>query len=153
MAVARYGHTAILSGAQQLVIVGGFDSNGNAISEVELFDTPSGTFSPLARMLHPRGLHSCHMLTPMSLLVVGGTGIDSIKSSMAAPVTVTELFSISTNSFTSASMLTTGHVENTATSLMDSTILVAGGYSISRWSPSSTVEIFNRETTGLQTKR
>jgi Galactose oxidase, central domain len=49
MTTARYGHTATLLQNGEMLVAGGFDSNGVALASAELYDPASGTWvAPVA---------------------------------------------------------------------------------------------------------
>ncbi len=92
---ARYGHTATLLGTDlgaAVLVAGGADQNGQAISAAELYKPLSNGFSASfsRNMLHPRVHHHAAILPDDSVLLIGGF-TDATDST---PVTQVERFTI-----------------------------------------------------------
>lgn len=69
----RQAHTATLLSNNQILVVGGSDSNRFVLASAELFDSTIGSFSPTGSMTAPRAGHTATLLSDGRVLVTGGS--------------------------------------------------------------------------------
>jgi subtilase family serine protease len=120
----RSQHVATLLASGRVLITGGFTSGNTPTAQAEVYDPASGFFSQVGDMSAPRAGHAA-VLTEMpdhQVLVAGGT----IAFVPGALETV-ELFDPATGTFTPTQSMSFKRNRLTATLLLDSTVLVAGG--------------------------
>jgi hypothetical protein len=76
LATARAAHTATLLPDGKVLIVGGFDANGNALASAELYDPASGTFSSAGNLQTARDHHYATLISgpgkPTEVVIYGG---------------------------------------------------------------------------------
>jgi hypothetical protein len=110
---ARSGHSATLLPNGQVLIAGGRDASGHALSGAELYDPSNDTFTPIASNL-PNAVsgQTATLLKNGSVLLVGGTD-DSGK-----PVDSVQLFDYRTATFTVSASMSTARSGHTQRSLM-----------------------------------
>src|SRR5437868_2524444 len=139
---ARSGATATLMADGRILIVGGKDSNGNALETAEVIN-PDGTITPVPSMLTLRYGHSAILLNDGNVLVAGG------HTSGGGVVNTAELFDPAANTWRWASnTMTDARADFTLSQLLDGTVLVAGGENGS--GPLSGVETFDLLTKTFQ---
>jgi hypothetical protein len=127
MATARVYHTATLLTNGNVLVVGGFDNNGEPLATAEIYDAAAGTFSLTGSMASARAAHTATLLANGKVLVAGGEGI---QDNVVADLNTAELYDPSTGTFTSTGDLNAGREQSAATLLKDGTVLVMGGYEI-----------------------
>ncbi len=117
--VERRGHSATLLQDGRILIVGG-ENAGGPVSQPELFDPGSQTFSVLASAT-PRTDHTSTLLGDGRVLIAGGRdGVSSLDSA--------EIFNPADDTFSpAASPLRRARAGHTATVLGDGKILLVGG--------------------------
>lgn len=157
MRAARAGHTATVLKDGRVLIAGGAQNSGGALAALdsaEIYDPVTQTLSPLsARMNDPRAAHIAHRLPDGTVLIAGGfsgtstlaltpgsggyTGTWSIKS--GSVLRSAEIYDPGKGTFTCVGGLNrrTGRckpsmraarMEQTATSLNNGDVLIAGGF-------------------------
>jgi hypothetical protein len=132
---ARTGATATLMADGRVLIVGGEDSNGNALETAEVLN-PDGTITSIPSMLTQRYGHSAVLLRDGNVLVAGG------HTSGGGVVNTAELFDPGANTWRWASnTMTDARADFTLSQLLDGNVLVAGGDNGS--GPISGVETFD----------
>jgi hypothetical protein len=109
-------------------MVGGQDSNGTALSSVEIYDPASGHFSPAGDLTISRLNSTATTLADGNVLVTGGYSGAINGSSSGIPLASAELYNPSNNSWQAVGSMGTTRRNHTATLLNDGTVLVAGGY-------------------------
>jgi hypothetical protein len=92
MTTARFGHHADLLPNGQVLVTGGFDTNGNPLASAELYNPSSLTFTPTGSMATARGFHSSALLYTGKVLVAGGNGPNGATATA-------ELYDTSTGTF------------------------------------------------------
>jgi hypothetical protein len=123
MTVARNFHTATLLttglNSGKVLVAGGNAENAVA----ELYDPAIGTFSTTGTMLSTRQRQTATLLSDGTVLMAGGSELDSNVDILAA----SEIFDPDTGTFTGTGGLLTPRITHTATLLKDGTVLVTGG--------------------------
>ena len=135
MAAPRAGHAATLLGDGRLLIVGGDDVTNKSlrVGSAELYDSGTGTFTATGNLLDIRSFATATLLGNQKVLVAGGGdgSIADVLSDVQA-----ELYDALTGTFSATGSLTAGQrVYNTATLLLDGSVLVAGGIPIISLAP------------------
>jgi hypothetical protein len=113
----------------KVLLAGGYNEDGNPLTAgAELYDPSIGTFAPTGDMTMSR---CCHTATPLgegTVLIAGGMrGIPYGFFTSASA----ELYDPATGTFLRTGDMTTGRYIPTATLLLDGTVLIAGGTTLS----------------------
>ena len=116
----RYRHTATLLTNGKVLIAGGLGNLVNSTNSVELYDPPSGTFTLIAPMNHPRENASATLLPNGKVLVAGGFSTFSITNTA-------ELYDPVSGTWSFTDLLPVGVSQHPATLLPNGKVLVAGG--------------------------
>ena len=119
--IARMLHTATLLADGRILVAGGRNSVGTALTSVEIYNPITNTWVVAQSMQHARLDHTAVVLQDGRLLVAGG---DATGDSV-------EIYDPTDNSWFQADSLTYARSEHTATLLPDGRVLVAGGYGTS----------------------
>lgn len=153
---ARYDHTATLLPNGKVLVAGGIilligTITNDYLSDAELYDPATDTWSPTASLGVARDDHTATLLPNGKVLVAGG----SSPTSSNRGETKTELYDPTTGTWTTTGSLNGGRTTHTATLLSNGKVLVAGGYSQSSltsaelydpatgiWSPTATLNSF-----------
>jgi hypothetical protein len=137
---ARGQHAVARLQDGRVLVSGGVtnDKNEPLLGEAELFDPDDGSWTLVASMIDPRGLHSATLLDDGRVLVAGGHPMDPQVAMRSA-----ELFDPATESFVAAPSMYARRQFHTATPLADGRVLLAGGTL-----DSQTAEIFDPSTNG-----
>jgi Galactose oxidase, central domain len=72
MTIARQKHTATAIGETTVLIAGGLDGSGNALSSAEVFDLSTNTFTAVGSMHSARFNHAAALLPSGKVLITGG---------------------------------------------------------------------------------
>ncbi len=143
---AREVHTQVLLASGTVLIAGGIDNLGNALTTAELYDPATGTVSPTGSLSDPNGRanHVSIVLPNGKVLLAGGFDNVSILAT-------TELYDPANGTFSVTGSMAYPRVAPTGVVLADGRILVSGGFSrINSGVTLSTSEIYD-PTTGLFT--
>jgi Galactose oxidase, central domain len=124
----RRSHTATALANGKILVAGGQNLSG-VLSDVEIFDSATGTFTAAARLLTPRAEHTATRLADGRVLLIGGRGVE--------PLTSTEFYDATRNVFSAGPSLNSARFGHTATLLPDGRIVVIGG------NAEGTAEIFD----------
>jgi hypothetical protein len=141
MVTGRYDHTASLltSGPNsgQVLVTGGYDTNGATLSSTELYAPSTNTWSFATPINAPRGDHTTVTLPDGRVLITGGS--DNAGNIFAS----TELYDPVTATWTVTGPLNDARTYN-ATTLLTSTgqVFVAGGNDNSYSGITNTAEIY-----------
>jgi hypothetical protein len=103
--------------------------NFGPVSNADLYDPPSGTFTAASNMLQAHGGHTATVLASGKVLIVGGETF------------AVELFNPTSGTFSLAGSLEVARARHTATLLNDGRVLVTGGEDLSG-NALGTVEIY-----------
>src|SRR5712692_6308176 len=117
--VERRGHTATQLSDGKILVVGGENQNG-IVSQAEIFDPNSQTFSILASSSNPRTDHTATLLAGGRVLIAGGRDATS-------PLDSTEIFDPTTGSFSPGPLMKRARAGHSATVLADGKVLLVGG--------------------------
>jgi hypothetical protein len=133
----RAGHTATLLPDGNVLIAGGFDSNG-FLSSSELYLSDKGEFVEVeSEMSEKRAAHTATLLKSGDVLVVGGVN-GSEKSNQLA-----DIYSWSEKKFKQIGGMQLARTGHTSTLLQDGSVLISGGSSNWRSGVLNSCEIFN----------
>ena len=123
MAAARVSHTATLLNNGKVLVTGGIGAAMAVLTEAELYDPITGSFSPtLGSMATSRQWHTASLLAGGKVLVTGG--LDGTGQAIATA----ELFDPTNQTFTTTTgSMASARAFQTATVLKDGTVLVTGG--------------------------
>jgi N-acetylneuraminic acid mutarotase len=135
-------HTATLLPNGQVLVVGGYDSNGNSIPNAELYDSVTGTWTNTGAMHIAREYHTATLLTNGQVLVAGGDGGNLGNWN---PLSSAEVYNPTTGIWTTTGSLNIAHEYHTATLLTNGKVLVAGGGSTGGGATNS-AELYNPAT-------
>ncbi|HEY3103813.1 MAG TPA: kelch repeat-containing protein, partial [Pyrinomonadaceae bacterium] len=117
--VARRGHSATLLSDGKVLIVGG-ENQGGLVTEAEIFDPSTGSFSISGNLNTPRAEHSATRLPDGRVLIAGGRGD-------LGALNTTEIFDPSSGAFSSGPNLSSARSGHSATTLNDGRVVFAGG--------------------------
>ncbi len=120
MPAARAGHTATLLADGNVLIVGGKDASGQALSTTELFNPASGSYTRVGDLTAPVSGHTATLLQDGTVLIAGG------RDGSGQPVASAQVYDPATRLFAAVTM-NSPRAEHTATRLADGRVLVAGG--------------------------
>ncbi len=124
---ARTYHTATLLPGGKVLVTGGFGyyPPGMTVSDAELYDSASETWTTTASLNTTRVYHTATLLPNGKVLVTGG-----VSGVYLSPgLTSAELYDPVNGSWTFTGSLNIGRFDHTATLLPNGKVLVAGGYS------------------------
>ena len=121
----RYDHTATLLPNGMVLITGGYyfcgRTCGNVLSEAELYNPSTGTFTATGSMQYTRRLHTATLLNDGKVLVAGGcSGANGAESHA-------ELYDPSKGTFTATGNMNSPRCELGAAMLGDGRVLISGG--------------------------
>lgn len=129
MATGRAKHTATLLADGSLLVVGGFDANGQAIASAERWNPTTKTWQTLPPASVARYSHTATLLPDGRVMVCGGIGTDGqILPSV-------ELFDPKTQTWSDAAPLPIPLYGHAATLLASGKVLTAGGTWLSNLGP------------------
>jgi hypothetical protein len=115
---ARYGATATLLSNGQVLVAGGYYSNGTPLSSAELYNPATGAWTVTGSLNVARYGATATLLPNGEVLVAGGVG----------PLASAELYNPATGTWTVTGLLNTARWGATATLLPNGEVLVAGGF-------------------------
>ncbi len=120
--VARFDHAAALLTNGQVLVAGGSDAGGRALSTAELYDPATGRWSLTGAMLFPRSGLTLTVLPDGRVLAVGG-----YTSSLAPAQTSAELYDPSTGGWSPTGSLRAGRRYQAAVKVVGGGVMVMGG--------------------------
>jgi hypothetical protein len=132
---ARTGHTATLL-ADGTVLIAGGGSSGGAVSNAEIYNPATQTFTTVGTLNFPRQFHTATLLTNGKVLIAAGE-INATLNPFA------ELYDPIAQTFATTGNLNTGRQFHTATLLANGTVLIAGGLALDGTTGIGSAEIFN----------
>ena len=121
MLAAAVNPTATLLANGKVLIAGGSDANGNALSNAELYDPSTGTFAAAGSLNVPRTFDTATVLANGKVLIAGG--YDQNGNNVASA----ELYDPVAGSFATISAMNTARFGHTSTLLNSGRVLIAGG--------------------------
>jgi hypothetical protein len=131
MQTVRQTATATLLNNGKVLIAGGSSGSGvfYTISEAELYDPSSGTFTVTGSMNTTRADYSATLLSDGRVLVIGGFIEANAPGFPTTYYASTEIYDPSTGQFTANGNLNTARRGHGANQLANGQVLVEGGYS------------------------
>ena len=164
MHTERELHTATLLPTGKLLVVGGRSMKSVALDSAELYDPVAGTWSATGDMTTARASHTATLLLDGRVLVAGGiSNADSPDWEITAS---SEIYDLSTGTWTASGPMTTPRYWFDAAVLPDGRVLVAGGPDktgtlasaeiydprTGRWSPTGSLNVarYGHTLTALQ---
>ncbi len=120
MPSARAGHTAMLLLDGKVLIAGGKDASGLALSTIELFNPATGAYLRVGDLAAPVWGHTATLLQDGTVLIAGG------RDGSGQPAASAQLYDPITTLFSTLTM-NSPRAGHTATRLADGRVLVAGG--------------------------
>ncbi|WP_426502612.1 Kelch repeat-containing protein [Dactylosporangium sp. McL0621] len=130
---ARTGHVAVVLGDGKVLVIGGTVPLGPddeaALAFCELYDPAHDTWTATGSLTVPRARHQAVLLSPTTVLVVGGQppGPDDDAGFDPFPRATAEVFNQTTGAWTAVAPLPGGRELHRAVALDDGQALVAGG--------------------------
>jgi hypothetical protein len=127
MATRRWDHTATLLPGGRVLVAGGEDEcdqkggTCTGMSDAELYDPRTGTWSTTGSMITGRHLHTATLLSTGQVLVAGGYGNDA-----AAPLRSAELYDPRRGTWRATGSMQTAFARASATLLPSGQVLVVG---------------------------
>jgi hypothetical protein len=115
------GNTMTMLNDGTVLVAGGYDGGGNALSSAESYSPTTGTFTSAGNMNTARSVFTAALLNNGTVLVAGG--LDSSGN----PLTSAELYDPVAKTFTSTGSMSTARSLHSETVLSDGTVLIAGG--------------------------
>jgi hypothetical protein len=120
LTTARSSHTASVLSNGKVLVVGGYDINGNPLSSAELYDPATGLFTVTGSLTDARYSHTASVLSNGKVLIVGGYG-------NAGNLSSAELYDPATGLFTVTGSLTDARSSHTASVLSNGKVLIDNG--------------------------
>ena len=122
----REAHTATLLPNGKVLIAGGFDAVTGVTNTAELYDPATDTFTPTGSMMARRAWHVSTLLVNGRVLIAGGfSGSNSGLVESSA-----EIYDPATGIFSSTGNMTAARELQTANTLANGKVLIAGGIEI-----------------------
>lgn len=119
MTISRAVHSSVLLPDGRVFIAGGFSDGQRGLSESEVFDPRTNSFSSVGKMSARRASHTATLLQDGRVLIAGGYDGDYLDSA--------EIFDPKTGKFTAAGRMTMPRSGHTAVLLKNGKVLLAGG--------------------------
>ncbi|HYR75689.1 MAG TPA: Calx-beta domain-containing protein [Pyrinomonadaceae bacterium] len=119
MTVERRGHTATLLADGKVLVTGGENANG-FVTQAEIYDPTTATFSVSGNPSAPRADHTATRLSDGRVLIAGGR-------TNLGPTNSTEIFDPTSGAFNNGPNLNSARSGQSATALSDGRIVFAGG--------------------------
>jgi hypothetical protein len=136
MTTARVSHTTTLLSSGKVLICGGLDSSGNALSSCELYNPATGTFVASTSMSGQRLNHTATLLSDGRVFIAGGDRLHSGRGTC-------EIYDPVANTFTAAADLTAPRFLHTTTLLSSGKLLIAGGFNPITASDLASAELYD----------
>ena len=125
MVTGRELHTATMMSNGKVLIAGGEDAKGYAVTRAETYDPAIGAFVPTGSMGMGRYGHTATALADGAVLIAGGEQIDEDGFDIA--LSSAEIYNPATGRFHSTGSMRVARKHHTATLLRDGQVLIAGG--------------------------
>jgi hypothetical protein len=147
MSTARKSHTATLLQDNNRVLIAGGKSATGDLASAEIYDSSMGTFSTISPLNQGRSLHTATLLPNGVLTSPPGSVLVAAGRNGPNPINTAEIFNPVSNTFSFTGMLNVQRKRHAANLLLDGTVLVEGGASLSNGQPvnngTPTAEIYN----------
>lgn len=121
LTTARVDHTATLLNSGKILVCGGLDSSGNALSSCELYNPTTGIFTAAASMSGQRLNHTATLLADGTVFIAGGDRLHQGRGTC-------EIYDPIANTFKSTADLTAPRFAHTTTLLNNGKLLITGGF-------------------------
>ena len=125
MGTARFAANATLLPDGRVLVAGGEDSSFLSTASAELFNPINGTFSPTGSLLTSRLNPTMTLLGNGEVLVAGGYEGSSVDGT---PLSSAELYDPASGIFSPTGSMDVARRNQTATTLLNGSVLIAGGY-------------------------
>jgi Galactose oxidase, central domain len=125
MVTGRELHTATLMGNGKVLVAGGEDAKGYAVTRAEVYDPGAASFIATGSMGVGRYGHTATALPSGEVLIAGGERIDEDGFDIA--LSSAEIYNPSTGRFHPTGSMRVARKHHTATLLRDGQVLLAGG--------------------------
>ncbi|MFC9439761.1 Kelch repeat-containing protein [Nocardia sp. NPDC057030] len=128
MSVGRTAHSATLLADGRVLVAGGYaDRSGTSgtTATAEIYDPDAKTWTKIKPMNDARSVHQAVLLLDGRVLVIGGTA--DVGSGTYTDLAFCEIFDPATGEWTPTGSTARPRFDNTATVLLDGTVLVTGG--------------------------
>jgi len=125
MGTARFAADATLLPDGRVLVAGGEDSSFLSTASAELFNPINGTFSPTGSLLTSRLNPTMTLLGNGEVLVAGGYEGSSVDGT---PLSSAELYDPASGIFSPTGSMDVARRNQTATTLPNGSVLIAGGY-------------------------
>ena len=128
MSIARTGHTATLLNNGTVLVTGGVNPGNGSDVTAEVYDPATGSFTRVGDMADRFGRagHTASLLADGRVLIAGGVQGNLNDFGFSSTQTA-ELYDPATQSFSPAGDMPVAAASHTASVLLDSTVLLAGG--------------------------
>ncbi|MCP3136955.1 hypothetical protein LXT23_06375 [Pyxidicoccus sp. QH1ED-7-1] len=127
--------TLLLSG--KVLVSGGLPFGPNPIETAEVYDPETGTGAPTGSLVKARFGHTATLLPSGKVLVTGGLGPYPGGEAPRPAVAEAEVYDPATGTWSSAGSLAISRAGHTATLLTSGKVLVTGGFTVIKESPTS----------------
>jgi IPT/TIG domain/Kelch motif len=118
---ARVDHTATLLNSGKVLVCGGLDSSGNALSSCELYNPATDVFTAAASMSGQRLNHTATLLADGTVFIAGGDRLHQGRGTC-------EIYDPIANTFKSTADLTAPRFAHATTLLNNGKLLITGGF-------------------------
>jgi Galactose oxidase, central domain len=125
MVTGRELHTATMMRNGKVLIAGGEDAKGYAVTRAETYDPALGSFIPTGSLSVGRYGHTATALADGEVLIAGGERIDEDGFDIA--LGSAEIYNPATGRFHPTGSMRVARKHHTATLLRDGEVLIAGG--------------------------
>jgi WD40 repeat protein len=125
MVTGRELHTATMMSNGKVLIAGGEDAKGYAVTRAETYDPALGSFIPTGSLSVGRYGHTATALADGEVLIAGGERIDEDGFDIA--LGSAEIYNPATGKFHPTGSMRVARKHHTATLLRDGEVLIAGG--------------------------
>jgi hypothetical protein len=125
MVTGRELHTATMMGNGKVLVAGGEDARGYAVTRAEAYDPALGSFIATGSLGIGRYGHTATLLPSGEVLIAGGERIDDDGFDIA--LSSAEIYNPATGRFHPTGSMRAARKHHTATLLRDGQVLIAGG--------------------------
>jgi len=138
MMSARIGHTASLLQDGTVLVAGGLDASGNALTTGEIFDPATGAWTATPAMVTAHYNHTATLLGDGTVLVAGGGAGSSNPS-----ITAAEIYDPAARTWTATGAMAAGRQYHAAVALDGTHVLVSGGLGLANSFALATAEVYS----------
>jgi hypothetical protein len=127
MSIARAFHSATLLNNGTVLVIGGLNPGGGSVATAEIYDPATGSFTRVGDMAEGRIQHTASLLGDGRVLIAGGFEGNANDFGFF-PTPTAEIYDPATQSFSPGGEMPQEAASQTASVLLDGTVLVAGGF-------------------------